>query len=146
MSLETSSSAFECQQRSRTWNGMVFASRGLSCLSVERISNMMRVGNFGSHFHCRLTCGCVLEPKSTHWACWGCAEYTKTNDACKTRPHCASIISSLIRHSPVSILPPRDFKLSPSPITNYPSLNTLLMNTIKVFNGGKHVARQRKML
>jgi len=51
---------------------MGFASQGLPYLFVERILNTMRVGGFGQDFHCHVPRGCV--------------EYTKTNDACKTRP------------------------------------------------------------
>ena len=51
----------------------------------------------------------------------------------------------LIGHSPVVILPPPNLKLNPSPIANFPFLNALLMQAVKDSNGGKHIARQRKM-
>jgi hypothetical protein len=51
------------------------------------------------------------------------------------------------RSSPVAIHP-RNRKQNPIPIptTDYPSLNASLMQAIEVFNGGKHMARRRKML
>ena len=55
-------------------------------------------------------------------------------------------VSRLIRYSLVAILPPRNLKLSPSPIANYPPPSVSLMQAVKVFNCGKHVARRRKML
>ena len=49
----------------------------------------------------------------------------------------------------MSILPPRNLKLNPRLITNYPSgpsLDASLMQAVKDSKGGNHVARQRKML
>jgi len=55
-------------------------------------------------------------------------------------------VPRLIRYSPVPLLPPRNLKLNPSPITNYASRNTSLMLAVKGSNKGKHVARRRNML
>jgi len=52
----------------------------------------------------------------------------------------------LIRHSPVATQPPRDLKLNPSAITDYPFLNASLMQAIKDTNKGKHVAHRRNLL
>jgi len=46
----------------------------------------------------------------------------------------------------IAILPPRNMKLNPSAITNYPSLNASLMQPVKDSYRGNHVVHRRKLL
>jgi len=85
--------------------------------------------------------------------CWSMSQHVELVEAVQntqrqtTHVKHGLTVHLLIDSSLTSLCPaPSKLQTSPSPIANDPSLNASLMNAVKDFNGGKHVARRRKML